>query len=139
MKNITETTIMIQKGRILLPQVEDSPVNKNSINLVWGFLKNIETLGFTLDYRAIDIMQRMPENEIIELYNNIMPELEHFKGNDVEYKPMYPGFPEQVMKMDDCEFYLNAFMHYLTNGEYVPKYPEEELKKALNDKTKFPS
>lgn len=139
MKNITETTIMIQKGRILLPQVEDSPVNKNSINLVWGFLKNIETLGFTLDYRAIDIMQRMPENEIIELYNNIMPELEHFKGNDVEYKPMYPGFPEQVMKMDDCEFYLNAFMHYLTNGEYVPKYPEEELKNALNDKTKFPS
>lgn len=139
MKNITETTIMIQKGRILLPQVEDSPVNKNSINLVWGFLKNIETLGFTLDYRAIDIMQRMPENEIIELYNNIMPELEHFKGNDVEYKPMYPGFPEQVMKMNDCEFYLNAFMHYLTNGEYVPKYPEEELKNALNDKTKFPS
>lgn len=139
MKNITETTIMIQKGRILLPQIKDSPVNKNSINLVWGFLKNIETLGFTLDYRAIDIMQRMPENEIIELYNNIMPELEHFKGNDVEYKPMYPGFPEQVMKMDDCEFYLNAFMHYLTNGEYVPKYPEEELKNALNDKTKFPS
>ena len=39
---------------------------------------------------------------------------------------MYPNFPEQVMELSDAELYLNAIIHYLTDGKILPSYETEE-------------
>lgn len=69
--------------------------------------ENLQSLGFTL--RPADILRLA-----------VSPSLEGFYGAvkalvpDVEDKPMYPGFPQQVMEMDEAEFRLHQMVHYFT-------------------------
>ena len=44
----------------------------------------------------------------------------------MDYRPMYPNFPAQVMKMDESELYINAIIHYLSFGSLKPVYEKEE-------------
>ena len=45
---------------------------------------------------------------------------------DVEYNPMYPNFPRQVMEASGAELFINAIIHYWTFGEIMPEYSKDE-------------
>ena len=43
-------------------------------------------------------------------------------GANVEYRPMYPNFPKQVVEASDCELLVYALTHYWTWGKWLPDY-----------------
>lgn len=53
------------------------------------------------------------------------------KGADVEYRPMYPNFPQQVMEASDFELHMNAIIHYFTHGAWTPEYEKLSRKYAI--------
>ena len=133
-----ERVIMARQAKILLPDIKGREYNKEANALVYALARNIESLGFSLDYRMLDDLRKCTKEEITTIYNDIMPILKHMVGDDVVYKPMYPGFPEQVWEADELELYLNAMLHYMSAGQWIPDYPEEELKRCQEDKEHFP-
>ncbi|MEC0123252.1 TerD family protein [Paenibacillus pabuli] len=78
-------------------------------------LKNIESLGFTFSNELMQAMRKLPKEQFEALYQQLVKDLKVMVGAHVEYKPMYAGFPQQVMGEDEAELYLNAVFHYLTH------------------------
>ncbi len=65
---------------------------------------------------------------LLPLQKTVIASLRALKGADVNYEPMYPNFPEQVIETDYQALYQNALAHYWTNGNWKPdfkKYPQK--------------
>ncbi|MFC7677358.1 cytoplasmic protein [Paenibacillus sp. GCM10028914] len=77
-------------------------------------MNNIETLGFTLSYKLLNVMRALSKEQFEVLYVQLIADLRVMVGAHVKYEPMYPDFPVQVMEADDAELYLNAMYHYWT-------------------------
>lgn len=82
-------------------------------------------LGFMLDERAYRAACKASSDWLIEFHNEIIPYLRQSLGADKDYRPFYRNFPTQVMEMDQLELFVNAFIHYLSDGHWEP---EQELK-----------
>lgn len=81
----------------------------------------INNLGFTLLPKDIIKLASDPNPEN---FLNLVKEMYEHKG----YKPMYPGFPEEVMEMDEAVYRFHQALHYLSTygvealtGENVDK------------------
>lgn len=84
----------------------------------------IMQLGYTFSRDLFDVVASLAEKELVILYEVLIRVLQKIKGSDVNYRPMYPNFPEQVQEAPSLELYLNAFMHYWSHGEWLPNYVE---------------
>ncbi|WP_211373309.1 TerD family protein [Paenibacillus faecis] len=84
-------------------------------------LKNLEALGFTFSHALMRAVLALSKGQFEMFYRELVSDLRVMVGAHVEYKPMYPAFPMQVMQEDDVELYLNAIYHYLTYE--CPEYP----------------
>lgn len=91
--------------------------------------KNIENLGYTLSKlcfkRLVNLVahhELHPDDGVdCEKYcNDLVEQLKLYVGDNVEYEPMYPNFPKSVMENDELQLYVNAIIHYWTDGEYRP-------------------
>ena len=69
--------------------------------------ENLMSLGYTL--RPDDIAR-------LSVSASLRGFFEHMKAlvPDVKAEPMYPGFPQQVMEMDEAEFRMHQMLHYFT-------------------------
>lgn len=76
------------------------------------FCKNLETLGYTLSQKLFEALQNQSEQQVAEIYTNLLPDLKKLKGAHRRFRPMYPNFPAQVMDASECELYINAMLHY---------------------------
>ncbi|MBT2291378.1 TerD family protein [Paenibacillus albidus] len=77
-------------------------------------IKNIETLGFTFSRPLMRAVRTLSKEQFEACYHQLVADLKGLVGANVEYKPMYPAFPVQVMQADAAGLYLNALYHYLT-------------------------
>jgi len=84
-------------------------------------LKNIEHLGFTFSPALMHVVRSLSMEQFSGFYTQLVADLRVMVGAHVEYQPMYPGFPHQVMEEDDAVLYLYAVYHYLTLE--VPEHP----------------
>lgn len=91
-----------------------------------AMMKNIESLGFTVDSEVFNVLRWMSKGEITMFYKELIPCLKKMRGADVEYNPMYPNFPKQVAEMDQLELFINAIIHYWSFGTLMPGYEKEE-------------
>ncbi len=89
-------------------------------------MRNIESLGFTFSEELIDALNTLSKGSLNNFYLELVPILKNMVGADVVYKPMYPNFPDSVMKADKAELYLNSIIHYLTYGTVYPAQDKEE-------------
>lgn len=97
--------------------------------------KNIENLGYIFSKEVTDVIKTFSINELKDFYIQLTEDLKIIVGAHMKYKPMYPNFPQQVMKAKDEELYINAMFHYL--GDWIgtrilPKY-EKKKRDALKD------
>jgi hypothetical protein len=79
------------------------------------FLKNLEELGYFFSMNLIEKCRTLTETQFLAFCMPLLDRLEKMVGDDKEYKPMYPDFPDQVMTMEDCELFWNAMFHYYTH------------------------
>lgn len=77
-------------------------------------MKNIEHLGFTFSHSLMHTVRTLSLEQFEAFYHQLVADLQRLVGAHVEYRPVYPNFPIQVMKATDAELYLNAIRHYLT-------------------------
>lgn len=100
-----------------------------------SFLKNIQSYGYTL---SDDLIRRIWNYKgctkaVMVSLIEIEKVLRRLSGADVTYKVMYPNFPEQVMEAYDEELFVNAIVHYISDGKLVPHYPKTERMPLLGD------
>lgn len=94
--------------------------------LIAAFAKNLEGLGFVMSHRLMSACTHMTLTDITALHQTLMKNLREMKGAHHDHKPMYPNFPRQVMEMDKAELYINAIVHYVTDGKFIPGGPKKE-------------
>ncbi|MBR6044213.1 MAG: hypothetical protein IKP47_01125 [Ruminococcus sp.] len=69
--------------------------------------EELNNLGYTLS--AGDVMKLARSGEL----DGFVERIRGYIG-DVKAEPMYPGFPEQVMAMDEATFRFHQLLHYFT-------------------------
>jgi hypothetical protein len=117
--NTTNNTIYLRRrSRLCLPATSGDACLP--LNYIASVLKNIEALGFTFSEALIQACQNLSLEQLTALYQSLIVDLRRAKGAHRQHRPMYPNFPAQVMEMSECELYINAIVHYLTDGRYLP-------------------
>ncbi len=121
-----------RKGKIYL----DKGDNTLPDDYIFNLLKNIESLGFTLSPELVEVVKTLSVERLKIFYRQLIADLKENVGAYVEFKPMYPNFPEQVKQASEEELYTNAFWHYL--GDWIgrrilPNY-EKKQREPLKDK-----
>lgn len=69
--------------------------------------ENLRSLGFALRPKDLVLLANSPE--LYGFYDHV-----HKLVPQVLAKPMYPGFPQQVLDMDEAAFRLHQAMHYFS-------------------------
>lgn len=116
---LTPSVIALQRGMFYIdsrPSVSKSPSKEVLVHTVHAELMQF---GFMLDNAALLCFMSESEEDIIRYHNEVIPYLRYIKG-DGEYRPLYDGFPQQVMEMSDVELFANAIRHYRSLGQWVP-------------------
>lgn len=128
------TEIMIRrKNKVIL---EKGVGIKEENSYIATILNNIEVYGYRFSIEVIERLKTYSKDQLENFYLNIIVAIEELLGANVKYKPMYPNFPNQVMKENESVLYLNALIHYITNGEVLPK-SKKEKRYPLNLNKKF--
>lgn len=88
--------------------------------------KNIESLGYSLSKDVCRKLLTLNSDELSMFYDTLVTRLKKLCGNDKEYTPFYVNFPAELKNYSDWELYTNSFLHYLTEGTYIPSAIKKE-------------
>ena len=89
-------------------------------------LRNLECLGYMFRREDIERLRNSDEDTVASCLNSAARAVKTVLVNDPEYdgklqySPMYPGFPKQVMEASAAELFINAMLHYMSDGKYMP-------------------
>lgn len=104
------TIYLRKRSKVLIPH-ETGTTPKNVLATIQ---KNTENLGFLLSEEVINELANRDQAKVEQFYKNLIKDLRELVGVHRVFKPMYPNFPSQVMKMSEAELYFNAINHYWT-------------------------
>lgn len=122
--------IAVRRDNIIdssLLKAMDSMNNDDNSNVLQQLLSEMMSCRCVLDHSSISFLQICTSESILKLSEWLLPYLRSTVGDDREYDPMYPNFPQQVIESTDGELFINALLHYITGGDYLPVY--EKLKR----------
>ena len=91
-------------------------------------------LGYMLDADAYRRVKEADEQQVLRFYTEVMPFLKESMG-DGDYRPLYDGFPQQVMSMSEEDLLMNQLVHYWSQGTFIPDSWTEQRAAAFE----FPS
>jgi hypothetical protein len=132
--NVLNEILLRRKNQLVLenanPTYEQTDGEKA---MVGAILKNVQSLGFTFARDVLEILFHYNREELESFYRDLIPELKKLVGADVQYNPMYPNFPQQVMEMSDVELFINAIVHYWSFGTLLPQYEKQERLPLIDD------
>lgn len=118
---LTENSIAFKYRRTFVSLFADSSavVNPRAHTIAIEMTR----LGFVPTQRLIAALTHYEDNRLIEMFNDeYLPILREARGAHVAHKPMYPNFPQQVAEASEIELFMNAIVHYWTNGAWTPEY-----------------
>lgn len=119
--------LLRRKNKVILGIGTAKVANDRCITTI---MKNIEELGYTFSREVFDVLRTYSVNELTEFYLELKAELMKLKGANVVYMPMYADFPKGVMDAHFSELYINAMVHYWSDGILYPK----NHRKRVNDR-----
>lgn len=90
---------------------------------------NIESLGYAISPPLFEALARLSKAQFSEFEGQLIQDLTKLLKGYVPYRPMYAGFPTEVMKKSRAALYVNALIHYWSGGSIMP--PSEETVKRL--------
>ena len=113
------------KKSFVIPKIKEVSDSKR---MAITFFTNIFQLGYVPTKNFLDTVSSFDHDTLAEFSRVVIRILVRAKGGDVNYRPMYPNFPDQVAEASVVELYLNALTHYWSMGTWLPEY--EELPRA---------
>lgn len=131
----TTDKILLRRKHLLIVNPNDLKHQQTNTEkaFIVAALKNVQALGFTFSQTLMETLLHFSKEEIKYFYIDLISELKKLVGADVEYNPMYPNFPEQVMSATDAELFINAIVHYWTFGNLIPEYEKDERLPLIDD------
>lgn len=132
-KDVCKIALRRKDSLIIESQNPNYKQKPNEKALIVAALKNVQSLGFTFSKELFETLTHFTYAEIQEFYKFLIPALKELRGADVEYAPMYPNFPRQVMEASSAELFINAIIHYWTFGEIMPEYSKDERLPLIDD------
>ena len=129
-------TLALKKLSAVVWETPAEKATDTNPSLVLTLNANLMSLGYCLSPTLFDTFNRMSAAEVALLGEEMLSVLNTLKGSHVKHQPMYPNFPQQVIRADDVELYLNAIVHYFSLGTWQPDYQELPRKFAF-EYTKF--
>lgn len=91
--------------------------DKTSLDVAYAFMIEMANLGFNVDP---DTIRSINEKDLTRILANARKVV----GADRDMKPIYPGFPKQVQELSTLTLLVEQILHYRTNGELLPNYPD---------------
>jgi hypothetical protein len=89
--------------------------------------RNLECLGYKMSSTLACELLYASVNEIVETASFLVDAIKHKLGGDVEYHPMYPGFPDSVINRTEAQLYFDALLYALSGFKCLP-VDETEVK-----------
>lgn len=121
MNNKLNEIILRRKDAILVEQTDIDPTIKDYKQaLVATAAKNLESLGYTLSPELANEMLNTSIEDIVKTARFLTEEIKHKLGGDVEYHPLYPGFPESVLERSDVTLFFDALVYAISGFEVLP-------------------
>lgn len=120
-----------------LEDISDIQTGTRKAALIFSTIANINKLGYMPTKKLVECWFAFSDEQ--RLLNNLITlekNLKFLTGADKTYTPMYPNFPEQVMEMKEVDLYFNAFVHYLSEGTWMPE-TKPEKRTELNEDITF--
>jgi len=108
-----------------------------NLDLTFSLNAEMMRLGFIMSQSLTTAISRLSTDKLFDLSAKCINSLKKMVGADVDYKPMYPNFPKQVMETSEVELYVNALLHYWSRGEWKPSSHKLPRKFDLSEFTKF--
>lgn len=115
--------LLRRKNKVI---VERGNVVNHNNQYIATIMKNVEVLGYTFSKELFETLQTLNRDDLQKFYLELVPVLKKLVGTDVVYKPMYPNFPESVMEADYIDLFINAIVHYWSDGTLYPNEKREE-------------
>lgn len=109
--------------------------NSNNMNLAMTVMGELMQFGYILNPTAVSNISSASTNDILSFHKEVIGWLKEMTGSNQNYKPLWPGFPEQVMERSEVELWDAQVQHYLSNGSYQPS----EFTKARRTAFEHPS
>lgn len=116
---LTPSVIALQRGMFYIDSRPSEGKGGFKETLVHTVHAELMQIGYMLSSSAILGLLSESEEDIIRYHNEVIPYLKYIKG-DGDYRPLYDGFPQQVMEMSEMELFANAIRHYASHGQWVP-------------------
>ena len=116
---LTPSVIALQRGMFYIESRVSEDAKATSLSLVYTVQAELMQMGVMLDEQALSCLSLLGDEDIVRYHDEVIAYLKYIKG-DGNYRPLYDGFPQQVMEMSEAELFWNAVCHYWSNGEWVP-------------------
>lgn len=84
----------------------------------------LERLGHRMGPQLVAHLSQLDEAGLAEAADALLALLRKRMGAHVQWTPMYPGFPQQVMQLSDAQLYWSAFLHYQSDGLWRPNFAD---------------
>ena len=105
--------------------------------LIGKILESFASVGYTLDAKSIETISQYSEEDLSLFYKESFSMLKTSKGDHVKHVTFYKNFPEDVYNLEEGQWYFNAFMHYITQGQFMlSDYQDEAHRLPFDEKTK---
>jgi hypothetical protein len=111
----TRNLVSFQKGLVCPPN--DGMDNRIAVATVQSHLMQ---WGYMLDEDAFFELSKADLSFIQNFNDEVLNHLKNVMGGRRNYQPLYKNFPQEVMVMSDFELYMNAIIHYWSNGQWEP-------------------
>lgn len=117
-ESVMNKILLRRKNKVILGTGTATVANDRYITTI---MKNIEALGYTFSQEVFDVLRTYSDDELVEFYFELVSTLMELVGANAEYMPMYADFPMGVMNADSAELYINAMIHYWSDGTLYPE------------------
>lgn len=131
MKTVNNTIYLRRRSKVVLTKKRTG--DALSLRYAASVAKNIEPLGYTFSPQLIEACSGLTLTELTTFYQELSADLQRLRGAHREFAPMYANFPAQVMEMAESELYINALLHYWTDGRYLPPSEVKERLPLLDE------
>lgn len=131
---LNPNSIALMKGYVL-GNKHSSKIEDNR-DVIASIQANIQKYGYLFSPELSNDLKKWSRRDLILLNKQVNDFMIDMFGED-GYRPFYNNFVDKMMEASDAELYINAVIHYLSNGQWTPEFESINSKFLAPKTTKY--
>lgn len=99
---------------------------------------NLRQLGYCLSENLYEKLCNSDITVIQQTGTDLLRQIKELVGADLDYKPLYPNFPNRVMTMEESQLYTNALIHYFKRDLHHAGFNVPETESSIEYRLPMP-